>query len=104
MHLKDGCGLILQFLGRSLKVETDLASKLLQECSMTLQAFLELLEVVLSVVVPGLTQTTYMPSSLIHIQVFCCPSALSLDLSCDILRMTGHHDGTASPLVLLAEP
>lgn len=69
VHLKDGCGLILQFLSRSLRIEDGPGSRLPPGCSMTLQAYLEFLEIVLSVTVPGLTPTAFLPSSLVQIQV-----------------------------------
>ena len=84
-YLKDGCGLILQFLSRSLEIENNPGSKLTPECSMTLQAFLEFLEVVLSVTVPGLTPTAFLPSSLVHIQVIHCHPAF------EELRPCGHY-------------
>ncbi|KAK9827525.1 hypothetical protein WJX74_008224 [Apatococcus lobatus] len=67
-NLKDGCGLILRFLSRCLDAETDSSIQLPPEYSMTLQAFLELLEVVTSVAVPGLNPTVFMPSSLVNLQ------------------------------------
>ena len=60
---------MIDFLRRSLQMEADKSSKLPPGCALAFQEFLDLLEVVVCVALPGLSSVVFMPEAYVRLQV-----------------------------------
>ena len=67
--LKDGCTSVLLFLKRCLAVEECQKDPEKPVCALAFQGFLELFELVISIMLPGLGHLIFVPQAYIKIQV-----------------------------------
>lgn len=65
----DGCMLLLRFLTKSLDLETDKAAPADPGIHLAFEAYIEILEVVATVAILGLTGTAFLPQLYVDIQV-----------------------------------